>query len=102
MVSSGHRQSIIRVPFQTSLSNAVFSFPVRDVSVRASYAGKSSVKNFSLEDAASEKRYPTLFEQGISPHQYADYRFVLNGTVCLPPPPSPISRLRAYRLQVNR
>jgi len=79
IASSGQLQSIISIPFQTSLSNAVFSSPVREVSVRTSYAGNSSVKNFSVEDAASEKRHLSLFEQGISSHQYADNRFVLNG-----------------------
>ncbi|KAK2563602.1 IQ domain-containing protein M [Acropora cervicornis] len=74
IASSGQLQSIISIPFQTSLSNAVFSSPVREVSVRTSYAGNSSVKNFSVEDAASEKRHLSLFEQGISSHQYADNR----------------------------
>ena len=78
IASSGQTQSIISIPFQTSLSNAVFSSHVREVSVRTSYAGNSSVKNFSVEDAASEKRHVTLFEQGISSHQFADNRFVLN------------------------
>ncbi|XP_044177676.1 uncharacterized protein LOC114950772 isoform X4 [Acropora millepora] len=74
IASSGQLQSIISIPFQTSLSNAVFSSPVREVSVRTSYAGNSSVKNFSVEDAASEKRHLSLFEQGISSHHYADNR----------------------------